>query len=222
MNAQNFMQMDMANLSNQQQTDIFKTQQRIQSLFTDQAAENAARQFNASSQNQVDQFFANLANNVSQYNATQANAQAQFNAGQRNVVERFNAELNNQRDQFNASNRLVIDQSNAQWRRQVATADTAAINRANELNANALLGISNQAYNNMWQYYGDSMEWAWTSAENERSRVVNLAIEQLRADSKADIQNMINDYNSSVGFGNLIGTFLTASSSSVVGSLFGL
>jgi hypothetical protein len=222
MNAQNFMQMDMANLSNQQQTDIFKAQQRIQSLFTDQAATNAAAQFNASSQNQVDQFFANLSNNVSQFNATQANAQAQYNAGQRNVVERFNAELNNQRDQFNAQNRLVIDQSNAQWRRQVATADTAAINRANELNANALLGISNQAYNNMWQYYGDSMEWAWTSAENERSRVVNLAIEQLRADSQANIQNMMNDYNSSVGFGNLIGTFLTASSSSVVGSVLGL
>jgi hypothetical protein len=222
MNAQNFMQMDMANLSNQQQTDIFKAQQRIQSLFTDQAAENASRQFNASSQNQVDQFFANLSNNVSQFNATQANAQSQYNAGQRNVVERFNAELNNQRDQFNAQNRLVIDQSNAQWRRQVATADTAAINRANELNANALLGISNQAYNNMWQYYGDSMEWAWTSAENERSRVVNLAIEQLRADSKADIQGMMNDYNSSLGFGQLIGTFLTAGKSSVIGGLFGL
>ena len=222
MNAQNFMQMDMANLSNQQQTDIFKTQQRIQSLFTDQAAENATRQFNASSQNQVDQFFANLANDVSQFNATQANAQAQYNAGQRNTVERFNAELNNQRDQFNAQNRLVIDQSNAQWRRQVATADTAAINRANELNANALLGISNQAYNNMWQYYGDSMEWAWTSAENERSRVVNLAIEQLRADSNANVQRMMNDYNSSLGFGQLIGTFLTAGSSSVVGGLLGL
>ena len=220
MNAQNFMQMDMANLSNQQQTDIFKAQQRIQSLFTDQAAQNAANQFNASSQNQVDQFFANLSNNVSQFNATQANAQSQYNAGQRNVVERFNAELNNQRDQFNAQNRLVIDQSNAQWRRQVATADTAAVNRANELNANALLGISNQAYNNMWQYYGDSMEWAWTSAENERSRVVNLAIEQLRADSQANIQAMMNDYNSSVGFGNLIGTFLTAPSSSIIGSLF--
>ena len=59
-NAQNFLQVDMANLSNQQQTELFKTQQRVQSLFTDQAAENAARQFNASSQNQVDQFFANL------------------------------------------------------------------------------------------------------------------------------------------------------------------
>ena len=41
-NAQAFMQRDMANLSNQQQTDIFKAQQRIQSLFTDQAATNAA------------------------------------------------------------------------------------------------------------------------------------------------------------------------------------
>ncbi len=203
-NAQAFMQRDMANLTNKQQTEMFKAQQKVQAVFTDQAAENASRQFNASSQNQVDQFFANLSNNVSQYNATQANAQAQYNSGQRNVVERFNAELNNQRDQFNAQNRLVIDQSNAQWRRQVATADTAAINRANELNANALLGISNQAYNNMWQYYGDSMEWAWTSAENERSRVVNLAIEQLRADSKADVQGMMNDYNSSLGLVNLL------------------
>jgi hypothetical protein len=221
MNAQNFMQMDMANLSNQQQTELFKAQQRTQALFTDQAATNAARQFNATSQNQVDQFFATLANDVSQFNATQANAQSQYNAGQRNVVERFNAELNNQRDQFNANNRLVIDQNNAQWRRQVATANTAAINRANELNASALLGMSQQAYNNMWQYYGDSMEWAWTSAENERSRVVNLAIEQLRADSNYNIQSMKEDYASSTGFGSLIGTFLTASSSSIVGKMFG-
>jgi hypothetical protein len=221
MNAQNFMQMDMANLSNQQQTDIFKAQQRIQSLFTDQAATNAAAQFNASSQNQTDQFFANLANNVSQFNASQMNAQAQYNAGQRNTVERFNAELNNQRDQFNAQNRLVIDQSNAQWRRQIATADTAAINRANELNASALLNISNTAYANTWQYYADSMEWAWTSTENERSRVVELARAKLAADSNADIAALQNDYNSSLGFGSLIGSFLTAGSGSVAGRLLG-
>jgi len=221
MNAQNFMQMDMANLSNQQQTELFNAQQRVQALFNDQSAINAARQFNATSQNQVDQFFASLANNVSQFNATQANAQSQYNAGQRNVVERFNAELNNQRDQFNATNRLVIDQSNAQWRRQVATVNNATVNRANELNASAVLGVSQQAYNNLWQYYGDSMEWAWTSAENERSRIVNLAIEQLRADSSANIQDMKNDYASSAGFGSLIGTFLTASSSSMIGKLFG-
>ena len=220
-NAQNFMQIDMQNLSNQQQTDLFKAQQRMQSLFTDQAAQNAASQFNATSQNQVDQFFASLSAQTSQFNATQTNAQAQFNAGQRNTIERFNAEINNQRDQFNAQNRLIIDQSNAQWRREIATADTVAVNRANELNATALLGLSQSAYNNLWQYYRDNMEWAWTSAENERQRVANIAIAQLQADNNVNIQEMKEDYQSSSNFGSAVFKFLTSDlSGSILGGLF--
>jgi hypothetical protein len=202
-NAQSFLQMDMANMSNQQQTEIFKAQQRIQSLFTDQAAENAAQQFNATSQNQVDQFFASLANQVSQFNAAQINAQGQFNAGQANTVERFNAELNNQRDQFNAQNQLAIAQANAQWRRQIATADTAAVNTANQINAQAVLGISEQAYENLWQYFADTMEWAWTTADNEADRQSSLAIAQMQADSAIDVAKLKGDYESSqavVGF----------------------
>ena len=210
-NAENFMQRDMANLSNQQQTELFRSQQRIQSLLTDQAAENASRQFNATSENQTKQFFAQLDTQVSQFNASQANAQAQFNAGQENAISQFNTEIRNQRDQFNANNRLVIDQNNAQWRRQIATADTAAINRANEINAQNLLGISNTAYNNLWQYYSDAMQYAWTSAENERDRVKDLAVAHLEADNDVNIQKMQNDYNSSVGFGKLIGAFMFGS-----------
>lgn len=211
MNAQNFMQRDMANLSNQQQAEIFRTQQRVQSLFTDQAAVNASRQFNATSENQTKQFFANLDTQVSQFNAAQANAQAQFNAGEENAVAKFNTEVQNQRDQFNANNRLVIDQNNAQWRRQIATADTAAINRANEINAQNLLGISNTAYNNLWSYYSDAMQYAWTSAENERDRIVKLAEAHLVADSSYDIQQLKNDHSSATSFGKLIGTFLFSS-----------
>ena len=62
----------------------------------------------------------------------------------------------------------------------------------------------------------------WTSAENERSRVVNLAIEQLRADSNANIKEMMLDYQSSASFGKLIGTVLTASSGSFLGTLLGM
>ena len=211
MNAQNFMQRDMANLSNQQQAEIFRTQQRVQGLFTDQAAVNASRQFNATSENQTKQFFANLDTQVSQFNAAQANAQAQFNAGEENAVAKFNTEVQNQRDQFNANNRLVIDQNNAQWRRQIATADTAAVNRANEINAQNLLGISNTAYNNLWSYYSDAMQYAWTSAENERDRVVKLAEAHLVADSSYDIQQLKNDHSSATSFGKLIGTFLFSS-----------
>jgi len=209
-NAQNFLQYDMANLSNRQQTELFKAQQRVQALFTDQAATNAARQFNATSQNQTDQFFANLASQTSQFNASQQNAQAQFNAGQTNTVNRFNAELNNQRDQFNATNQLVIAQSNAQWRRQIATADTAAINRANELNANAVLDISKSAYDNLWNYYSDTMEWAWKSANSELDRMNNLAIAQLGADATAAANAAARSSAAGSALGSLLGTLGSA------------
>ena len=209
-NAQSFLQLDMANLSNQQQTDLFKAQQRTQALFTDQAAENAARQFNATSQNQVDQFFANLATQTAQFNATQANAQSQFNAGQVNTVERFNAEMNNQRDQYNATNQLAIAQNNAVWRREIATADTAAVNRANELNANAILDISKEAYDNLWSYYADTMEWAWTSAANQLERINKMAIAQLDADTMLKTNQMSSSSSAGTAIGGLIGTLGSA------------
>ena len=219
-NAQSFLNMDMANLSNRQQTTMFKAQQRIQSLFTDQAAENAARQFNATSENQTNQFFANLNSQVSQFNAAQSNAQSQFNAGQRNTVERFNAELNNQRDQFNAQNQLVIAQSNAQWRREIATANTAAINRANELNATAALNISKQAYDNLWTYYADTMEFAWKSAENELDRINSMAIAQLSADATTRAQELANSSAAGSAIGGLIGTLGGAAIEFGLGNLF--
>ena len=208
-NAQAFLQMDMTNLSNEQQTSMFNAQQRIQSLFTDQAQTNAAKQFNATSQNQTDQFFANLSSSTSQFNATQVNAQEQFNAGQSNAMNQFSTEVMNQRDQFNAQNRLVIDQNNATWRRQIATADTAAVNRSNELNASSLLNISNTAYNDLWQYYGDTMEWAWTSADNERKRYASIVEAQIQQDTAFNIAEYESNQASSVGWGNLISTFLT-------------
>ena len=217
--AQAFLQKDLTEASNDQQVEIFNAQNRIQAILSDSAAENAARQFNATSQNQTDQFFANLATQTSQFNKSQENAIEQFNAGQENVINRFNEELANQRDQFNAQNRLVIDQSNAQWRRSIATADTQAINRANELNAAALLDISNTAYNDLWQYYADTMEFAYQSAESERDRQIRLAIAELQAKVTTDVEAAKRDQQSAIGFGKLIGTFLTAEKDSVIGSL---
>ena len=218
-NAQSFLQQDMANLSNQQQTDLFKAQQRTQALFTDQAAENASRQFNATSQTQTDQFFANLATQTTQFNATQTNAQSQFNAGQVNTVERFNAEMNNQRDQYNATNQLAIAQNNVVWRREIATADTAAVNRANELNANAVLDISKEAYDNLWSYYNDTMEWAWTSADNQLDRINKMAIAQLSADSIAKTAAAQSSSGAGMAIGSLIGTLGSAAISK---GLFGI
>ena len=205
-NAQNFLQIDMANLSNEQQTGLFNAQAINQSLLTDQAAENASRQFNATSQNQVDQFMSNLANQISQFNATQSNAQAQFNAGEANTVSRFNAEVSNQRDQFNATNQLAIAQNNAVWRREIATADTVAINRANELNAKAVLDVSNQQYDNLWQFYADTMEWAWKSAESELDRINAMAVAEVSKEAQEYSANATKSAAGKTALGSMMGT----------------
>ena len=205
-NAKAFLQVDMANLSNQQQTGMFNMQQLTQSILTDQAALNAARQFNATSQNQVDQFFANLRSQVEQFNATQSNAQDQFNAGEMNTLARFNAEVMNARDQFNAQNQIAIAQNNAVWRRELATADTAAINRANELNAKAVLDISNEAYNDLWAFFADTMEWAWKSAENEQDRINALGVANISKEAQAYTAQQTKKAAGSTALGSMMGT----------------
>ena len=104
----------------------------------------------------------------------------------------------------------MIDQNNAQWRRQIATADTASTNRINELNANNLLGISNLAYNNLWQYYADTMEWAWTSAENELNRYADMSIANLNADTQSEVAKRGESTAAGGAIGSLIGTLGSA------------
>jgi len=184
-NAQSFLEMDMANLSNQQQTSLFKAQQNIQALFTDQAAENAAAQFNATSENQTNQFFANLKSQTSQYNATQTNAMNQFNVNSVNALREFNSGLQQQRDMFNAQNGLVVAQANAQWRQNIATLNTAAQNESNMNFAKTMNALTSTNLDAYWQRERDLMSFAFTSAENAADRLSSVLLEKLSAENKA-------------------------------------
>lgn len=184
-NAQSFLQMDMSNLSNEQQAVVFKSQAVINSMLTDQAAENAALQFNASSENQSTQFFSNLSATVGQFNADQANAMERFNAGEANALAEFNATQSNLRDQFNATNSLVIEQANAQWYQTVATTDNAAINQSNRDAAQAASEMTGLAFNATMQEARDIMSYAFQTADNDATRATNIAIAKYAADSEA-------------------------------------
>lgn len=186
-NAQAFLQMDMANLDNEQQTTLFKAQSRIQSLFTDQAAENAARQFNATSVNQQEQFFAQLKTQVSQFNTSQRNAMRQYNTEQKNAIQMFNKNLKNQRDQFEANNRLIIDQANASWRQKIATTNNAEQNESNRLNAQLLTGMTTAAYNNLWQTERDLMAYAFTASENAETRKHEVVLQKMGDKSASSV-----------------------------------
>ena len=185
-NAQNFLQMDMRNLDISQQNDMFTNQSVVQSLFTDAAAENASRQFNATSENQTNQFFASLRNQVGQFNATQANAMEQYNVGQVNALEQFKQQVKNQRDQFNAQNSLVIAQANAQWRQQLSTINNAALNDANRQNALQANGLTQKGLDEIWQKERDLMAYAFATAESAAERRNKLLIQELDTEGASD------------------------------------
>ena len=181
-NAQAFLGMDMANLNNNQQTSMFKTQQNVQALFTDQAAENASKQFNASSENQTNQFFENLRGQTSQFNASQQNAMDQFNVNSVNALREFNSEIQQQRDMFNAQNGLVIAQSNAQWRQNLDTLNTTALNDSNREFAATMNGLTAGNLEQVWQRERDIMDYAYKISASSKERALSIML----ADKKYD------------------------------------
>lgn len=183
-NAANLLTVDIKNLDNRQQTSVLNTQNRVQSLFTDQSEINTSRKINAASVNQTQQFFANLQQTVENINAQQATAISQFNAGQTNAAAQQRLQNQTQRELFNAQNRIVIQQANAQWRRQVNTANTAAINAENQFNAVNILNRSNTALNDYMQVYRDNADYIFTASENEATRAYNTAVAAMQAQAQ--------------------------------------
>jgi len=195
-NAQAFLQMDMVNLNNKQQSNVLKAQQEQQRVLSNQAAQNAAAQFNATSENQTQQFMTSLTAQMNQYNASQMNAMEQFNSTQENAaearrtareadVEKFNAQLLTQVDQFNsqqdfarnqwnAQNSAAVEASNVQWRRQANTVNTAAQNQINMQNAMNAFGLSTQSLSFLWQELRDQADFDFRSFENEENRQAQI------------------------------------------------
>ena len=224
-NAQAYLQMDMANLNNNQQANLQNLQVRQAQLFTDQAASNAASQFNATSQNQVDQFYKNLSSSLQTQNAQRSDAMTQFSTSEENKIaaqnannatavsqanaqteasiNQFNAQMTDQREKFNVQNQQVIDQSNANWRRQLNTSNTAAANAANQTNAQNLLGISNFAMSSLWQQWRDEASWTMEAAQNAVDRAHNMAVAALERQTAFDL----NDQNSRDNLFKLLGKF---------------
>lgn len=194
-------QFEMQNLNNRQQTTIFKTQQTIAAMLSDQAAENAASQFNAASDNQTKQFMANLESTVSRFNTEQVNAIRQFNAGQTNAINQFNSQVKAQRDQFNAQNDLIIAQANAKWRQTISTANTAAQNEANLEYSRQVNQFTQRTLDQIWQRERDMMAFAFTASESAAERKLRLMLADKSIEAEQDSQR-------SQGIGYLVGRLL--------------
>ena len=210
-NANGYLQMDMANLSNNQQTSLANLTTRQAFLLSDQAASNAAAQFNATSTNEVNKFYDNLIGQMNQQNATRIDAMKQFantesnkiaainaqnqvavdkaNTDRTAAINQFNATLDNERQKFNSDNQRTIDQSNVTWRRAINTANTTAVNATNQLNAQNLLELSNYALSNLWQQWRDEASWVNSASETAANRAHNAALAALERTTELDVKN---------------------------------
>ena len=186
-NAQSFLQIDLTNLSNEQKMAELDYQGRLQTLTSNQAAENAAAQFNAKSQNQVDQFYEQLNASIESANANRVAAQQQFNVSQKNAMTQFFEGLNNDRQKFNQNMALQIEQSNVIWRREENTANTAADNEAMRINAQNLYNLTNASQAAIWQAYRDDVAYILQTAENELDRAHQFAILGMQQDGNMDM-----------------------------------
>ena len=203
-NAQNFLQMDMANLEAEQQTTLFKQQSVVNTILSDQAATNAAKQFNAANQQQNDQFFANLGASVGQFNAAQLNAVKQFNADSVNSVLEFNSKIQNQRELFNAQNALVVAQANAQWRQNTQTLNTAAANESNMEYTRLLNGLTMTTLDEILQRERDTLSMAFQISENSANRANAIVLEKLAADATLDAATLQAELDASASAGDFL------------------
>jgi hypothetical protein len=207
-NAQNFLAIDTANLSNQQASNTLTFNAFTQQLFRDQAAENAARQFNATSENQVEQFFATLENSVSEANANRLTAIRQFNAGEANSFSQFLANQQLTRETFNSNQQASIRSANANWFRSIATINNGNQMAANSFAAQSTLALREREYNQLWQQRRDDANFIFQSVENQLDRdAATAALAQQAAISRSN--------QSSSRSGALLGAI-----GSVIGGIF--
>ena len=206
-NAKNFLATDMANLNNQQQSNVIKAQYEQQRLLSNQSAINAMGQFNATNDRQAQQFMAQIETQIRQYNAGYINATNQFNVQAQNAaeardaqritdvnkanaaimnqVEQFNEQLNYNRQQWNAANEQAVINSNIDWRRRANTADTAAQNAVNQQNAQNAFGLTQAAQSFLWQELRDQADYDFRWATDTANRKVQAMMSAATAEGDA-------------------------------------
>jgi len=62
----------------------------------------------------------------------------------------------------------------------------------------------------MWNYYADTMEWAWKSAESELERMNRLAEAEIGKDAAGEAAAAQRSSSSGAALGSLVGTLGSA------------
>lgn len=182
-----YQEVSLTNLANDQQAEMAKYNARVSAIFNDTAAENAARNINASSANELSQFYANLAQSVELSNTEAYNSMEQFNATTANQAEQFAAELGVTVDSLNAEIVNDFSQFNAELATQVSQFNSSLINARERFNVENQMAID--ASNIKWRR---DVNTANTSAMNA---AIQMDVQNAFDLQMTALNNMWNHYD---------------------------
>lgn len=167
-----YQQVTLENLSNQQETEMTKFGARIDAIFNDQAAENTARNINATNENQLNQFYTELAQSVATTNVEIANA-----------IEEFNATASNQANQFLAELDVAVDKANMEAVNDMAQFDAEMVTNIAQFTETLKNDREQFNINNQMAIDANNIQW---------KRDVNTAnTSSYNAALQFDVQNML-------------------------------
>ena len=184
-NAKAFLQMDMENLDHEQEAEVINTQERVDAMFTDVAAENVARRFNIESEISNRQFYEKMDYEAQVYNASAIMATREANAGRLDTASQFNINRTFERDKFEAEMARYIDESNVNWRREVYKTNTVMQFEAAQQDVSNALGLTTEGMNKLWNRVDMQLDYIWKSAEADEQRDYDLMMAEMTADSNA-------------------------------------
>ena len=206
-NANAFLNLDMANLKNEQQANIAEAQIENQRMLSNQAAINTALSLNTQEQNKVDMFMTNMQKEIEVANAAQVNNMAQFNVAQENAatareadreldrrkanammaqdIEKHNSLMEFRRDAWNAANAAAVEAADVAYHRKTNQINTATQNAINMQNAMNSFKMSSQGLAFMNQELRDQADFEFKSYETEEQRVASIIVGALGASKEA-------------------------------------
>ena len=214
-NAKAFLDMDMENLRNEQQTERTKFMEMANAIVSDTEQKNVIAKANMVEENQAEQFLVGLAERVAIANQSQQNYMEVENARGENLMKEFNAEDKRLREEFNANNARLIETTNATFKQQVTTEETAAINAAYELETKAANELSKAAYDAIISEAKDLMYYGYQGEQNHLDRVNKVTTANINSDSGGELEKGLAEVAKEVAINIIEDKFKSSTSNDV-------
>ena len=196
-NAKAFLEIDLKNLTNEQQAEVINTQSMVDALFKDQAAINAQRLFTAETRADFEKYYDELGVRVALHNSEQINLIKRYNAGEINDNTEFRATMEDSRQRFYSETQYNIDKAVAEWKQTVEVQNKKMMYEALSEDIKNMLDITQEGQNQLWDRTDSLLDYIFKAVDNEAARDALILQAQIAASAKSG--------SSSSGFWNFAG-----------------